>query len=333
MQNKLTLQDKFFITGSNGMVGRAIIRRLKEKGYGDKNIGGELLLPSRKELDLLNLNEVNNWFNQNSPTIVIHAAAKVGGILANSSQPADFLLENLKMQTNVIESAYRSGVKRFIFLGSSCIYPKHSKQPIKEEYLLTSPLEKTNESYAIAKIAGIKLCQALREQYEFDAISLMPTNLYGPHDNYHLNNSHVLASLIRKFHEAKRIGAEEVICWGTGKPLREFMHVDDLGDAVVFALERWDPKAKNAPLDNDGIPLTHLNVGTGSDISIKELAEMISSKVGFEGKISWDRNKPDGTPRKNLNINKFKELGWRSKIDLDQGITSTIEIYKSLSNQ
>ena len=332
MQNKLTLQDKIFITGSNGMAGRAIARQLKKYGYGDQNSGGKLLMPSRKDLDLLNLENLNKWFKKNSPTIVVHAAAKVGGILANSSQPADFLLENIKMQTNVIETAYRAGVKRFIFLGSSCIYPKYAEQPIKEEYLLKGSLEKTNESYAIAKIAGIKLCQALRDQYEFDAISLMPTNLYGPNDNYHPTDSHVLASLIRKFHEAKKTRAKEVICWGTGKPLREFMHVDDLGDAVVFALEKWDPKAKNAPLDSNGMPLTHLNVGTGKDVSIKELANMIAAKVGFKGNIIWDKDKPDGTPRKKLDVNKFKELGWASKIELDQGLTSTIETYKSLIN-
>ena len=332
MQNKLTLQDKILITGSNGMAGRAIVRQLKKHGYGDHNSDGKLFIPSRKDLDLLNFENLNKWFKKNTPTIVVHAAAKVGGILANSSQPADFLLENIKMQTNVIETAYRAGVKRFIFLGSSCIYPKYAEQPIKEEYLLKGSLEKTNEPYAIAKIAGIKLCQALRDQYEFDAVSLMPTNLYGPNDNYHPTNSHVLASLIRKFHEAKKTGAKEVICWGTGKPLREFMHVDDLGDAVVFALEKWDPKAKNAPLDSKGIPLTHLNVGTGKDVSIKELANMIAAKVGFKGNIFWDKDKPDGTPRKNLDVNKFKELGWTSKIELEQGLTSTIETYKSLIN-
>ena len=330
MQKKLTFQDKILVTGSKGMVGSSIARRLKKNGYGNKNHGGEIYLPTREELDLLNQTQIDDWLSKNSPTIVIHAAAKVGGIFANDSQPADFLLENLKMQTNIIESSYKKRVRRFIVLGSSCIYPKHAKQPIKEEYLLTSPLEQTNESYAIAKITGIKLCQALRAQYGFDAISLMPTNLYGPNDNYHPLNSHVLASLIRRFYEAKKKGIKSVTCWGTGRPLREFMHVDDLSDAVIFALERWDPNAKNAPLDNNGIPLTHLNVGTGKDISIKELADMISSKIGFQGEIHWDHNKPDGTPRKNLDIGKFKELGWVSKIDLEVGLSSTIEKYKSL---
>ena len=289
-------------------------------------------MPTRKELDLLDSQKVNNWFSKNSPTIVINAAAKVGGILANSTRPADFLLENLKIQTNIIEAAYKYNVKRFLFLGSSCIYPKFSKQPIKEESILSINLESTNECYAIAKIAGIKLCQALRKQYGFDAISLMPTNLYGQGDNYHKNDSHVMASLIRKFYEAKLYNHKEVICWGSGEPLREFMHVDDLGDAIVFALEKWDPDSKESPVDINNVPLNYLNVGTGKDISIKELAEIISKEFGFNGKIHWDKSKPDGTPKKQLSIERMVSLGWYPKIDLIEGIKMTIKDFIVSSN-
>ena len=289
-------------------------------------------LPKRKELDLLDSQQVNDWFNKNLPTIVIHAAAKVGGILANSSQPADFLLENLKIQTNVIEAAFKTNVKRFLFLGSSCIYPKFSEQPIKEEALLSSGLEQTNENYAIAKISGIKLCQALRKQYGFDAISLMPTNLYGPGDNYDKKNSHVMASLIRRFYEAKINKSSEVTCWGSGSPLRELMHVDDLADAVVFVLEKWDPDEKNSPIDNNGNPLNYLNVGTGKDVSIKELTKIISKEYGFNGNINWDRSKPDGTPKKVLNIERIRNLGWKPKISLMEGIKITIRDFTSSYN-
>ena len=332
MYKKLTIKDKIYISGANGMVGKAIARSLKKYGYGNSINEGSLLLPTRKELDLLDSQQVNDWFNKNLPTIVIHAAAKVGGILANSSRPADFLLENLKMQTNVIEAAYKTNVKRFLFLGSSCIYPKFSEQPIKEEALLTSDLEPTNESYAIAKIAGIKLCQAMRKQYGFDAISLMPTNLYGAGDNYNKKNSHVMASLIRRFYDAKINKSSEVTCWGSGSPLRELMHVDDLGDAVVFVLEKWDPDSKNSPIDDNGFPLNHLNVGTGKDISIKELTEIISKEYGFNGKINWDRSKPDGTPKKKLNIERIRNLGWEPKIGLIEGIKMTIKDFKSSKN-
>ena len=247
MIKKISLDDKFFVAGANGMVGSAVCRKLIEKGYGDHKLGGSLLMPSRQELNLLNLENVKNWFEFNKPNVVILAAAKVGGILANSIYPYDFLIENLKIQQNVIETAWLNGVKRFLFLGSSCIYPKYAKQPIKEEELLTGELEKTNECYAIAKISGIKLCESLRMQHDFDAISLMPTNLYGPKDNYDSQNSHVMAALIKKFCEAQNTNASQITCWGTGKPEREFMHVDDLAEACLFCLENWDPDDKNSP--------------------------------------------------------------------------------------
>ena len=330
MKNKINYKENIFISGASGMAGSAIVRSLRKSGYGNNSEGGNLLIPSHKELDLLNSEDLNNWFKKNAPSVVIHAAAKVGGILANSSQPADFLLENLRMQTNIIDAAFRSNVKRFLFLGSSCIYPKLAEQPISEESLLSSPLEPTNEWYAIAKIAGVKLCQSLRIQYGFDAICLMPANLYGTNDNYHEKNSHVMASLIRKFYEAKIRNKDQIFCWGSGLPLREFMHVDDLGDAVVFALEKWDPLAKNAPFDNQGVPLTYLNVGTGKDISIKELATLIAKEYKYSGKISWDISKPNGTPRKLLNIERFKKLGWSPKIKLITGIKMTISEYQKL---
>ena len=330
MKNKISLSDKIYISGANGMVGKAIVRSLKRHGYGNISNKGALLLPTRQELDLLDSQKVNDWFSKNSPTIVINAAAKVGGILANSTRPADFLLENLKIQTNIIEAAYKYNAKRFLFLGSSCIYPKFSEQPIKEEALLSSNLESTNECYAIAKIAGIKLCEALRKQYGFDAISLMPTNLYGQGDNYKKNDSHVMAALIRKFHEAKLYKHKEVICWGSGEPLREFMHVDDLGDAIVFALEKWDPDAKEAPVDSNNVPLNYLNVGTGKDISIKELSEIISKEFEFEGKIYWDKSKPDGTPQKKLDVSRINKLGWKHKIKLKDGIKRAIVNYEEI---
>ena len=239
MRNEINYQERIFIAGSTGMVGSAITRTLKEKGYGDPRKGGVLLTPKRAELNLLNISEVKDWFILNKPTVVILAAAKVGGIIANASYPFDFINENIKIQNNVIETSWLNGVKRLLFLGSSCIYPKFAKQPIEEESLLSGELERTNEPYAIAKIAGIKLCEALRNQYGFDSISLMPTNLYGPKDNYHSENSHVMASLIRKFSEAKLNKSPTVICWGSGTPEREFMHVDDLAEAMIFCLERW----------------------------------------------------------------------------------------------
>jgi len=327
MANKISLSDKIFIAGAKGMVGSAIKRKLVKSGYGDETKGGKILTPSRSELDLLDYSNLKKWFKLNKPEVVIIAAAKVGGIFANANNPMDFIFQNLKIQTNIIEESFLNNVKRLLFLGSSCIYPKFSRQPIKEEYLLTGSLEKTNEMYAIAKIAGIKLCESLRMQENFDAISLMPTNLYGPGDNYCLNNSHVLAAFIRRFYEAKLNNADTVTCWGSGSPLREFLHVDDLSDAVKFVLESWDPK-ENSFLDEANNDIFYLNVGTGKDITIKELAEKISRKINFEGKIIWDKSKPDGTPKKQLDISKLRELGWQSQINLNHGLDLTIKSFK-----
>ena len=326
---KISLDEKIFIAGSKGMAGSAILRSLKKYGYGSNLNGGKLLVPDRKELNLLDLDALKNWFSRNKPTVVVLAAAKVGGILANSESPADFLIENIKIQTNVIETAWKFGVKRLLFLGSSCIYPKFAKQPILEDSLLDGSLEFTNQWYAIAKISGLKLCEALRLQYGFDAISLMPTNLYGPGDNYHPTNSHVMASLIKKFCEASLNSTSIVHCWGSGSPLREFLHVNDLGEAVVFALENWDPNSKDAPLNNSGMPLTFLNVGTGKDISIKDLSAKIAKYAGFNGKVIWDSTMPDGTPKKQLDCQRINTLGWSAKINLEEGIKETVKNFKS----
>ena len=313
MAKLINQDDRFFVAGHRGMAGSAICRALQRSGYEN------LLMASRDELDLLDLQAVQHWFAQNKPTVVVLAAAKVGGIHANDTYPADFLLENLKIQNNVIETAWRSGVKRLLFLGSSCIYPKFAEQPIKEESLLTGALEPTNEWYAIAKIAGIKLCESLRKQYGFDAISLMPTNLYGPGDNYHPENSHVLPALIRRFYEAKESESECVTCWGTGSPMREFLHVDDLGDACVFTLENWKPSQEQ---------IQYLNVGTGIDLTIRELAEIIAEKIGFNGEILWDTSKPDGTPKKQLDVSRIHLLGWSSKTSLPVGIAHAIDDFQ-----
>jgi GDP-L-fucose synthase len=318
MEKLINQDDRFFVAGHRGMAGSAICRALQRSGYEN------LLTATRDELDLLDLHAVQQWFAENKPTVVVLAAAKVGGIHANDTYSADFLLENLKIQTNVIETAWRSGVKRLLFLGSSCIYPKFAEQPIKEESLLTGALEPTNEWYAIAKIAGIKLCESLRRQYGFDAISLMPTNLYGPGDNYHPENSHVLPALIRRFHEAKESGAESVACWGTGSPMREFLHVDDLGDACIFALEKWQPSSDE---------LQYLNVGTGIDLTIKELAESVADVIGFTGEIIWDTTKPDGTPKKQLDVSVMKRIGWSAAIDLKKGLSGTIHIFRNQFKQ
>ena len=333
MKRKISFADKFLVAGSNGMVGRSVCKLLQEKGYGKKEFGGDLFMPNRKDLNLLNHDEVNIWFESNKPTVVILAAAKVGGIFANSEFPYDFLMENLKIQNNVIEASWKNGIKRFLFLGSSCIYPKHAKQPIKEEYLMTNELEKTNECYAIAKISGIKLCESLRKQYGFDAISLMPTNLFGPGDNYHPLHSHVMASLIKKFSEATYYGRQTVTCWGTGNPLREFMHVKDLAEAIIFCLENWDPSDDYSPKDDYGNPLSFLNVGTGKDISIKDLVNKISKALNFNGEIIWDKSKPDGTPKKLLDVTRIKALGWSPKIDLDDGLKDTLKVFKENFNQ
>ena len=327
MQTFIHKEDRFFIAGHRGMAGSAICRALQRSGYNN------LLTASRDELDLLDAQAVQRWFFVNKPTVVVLAAAKVGGIQANDTYPADFLLENLKIQTNVIETAWRFGVKRLLFLGSSCIYPKFAEQPIKEEALLTGSLEPTNEWYAIAKIAGIKLCDSLRKQYGFDAISLMPTNLYGPGDNYHPVNSHVLPALIRRFHEATESGSEMVTCWGTGSPMREFLHVDDLGEACVFALEQWSALSDNAPKDQLDNPYGFMNVGTGLDITIGELSRLVANACSFKGVIIWDTSKPDGTPKKQLDVSIIKSLGWNAKIKLEDGIIATVNDFKkSLAN-
>ena len=314
----ITLSDRIFVAGHGGMAGSAICRALERAGY------CQLLTVSRSELDLLDGPAVESWFAQHRPTVVVLAAAKAGGIHANSTYPADFLLENIKIQTHVIETAWRSGVRRLLFLGSSCIYPKFAEQPIKEDALLTGALEPTNEWYAIAKIAGIKLCQALREQHSFDAISLMPTNLYGPGDNYHPTNSHVLPALIRRFHEAAESKADIVICWGSGTPLREFLHADDLGEACVFALERWSPRPRE---------LSYLNVGVGVDLSIRELAEAVACATGFTGTIHWDTTKPDGTPKKQLDVSCLNRLGWRARIPLAEGLERTVKLFREQLSQ
>jgi len=311
----ITSSDRFAIFGARGMAGSAISRALERSSYYQQ------LKPSRQDLDLLDPLAVQQWFAEEQPTVVVLAAAKVGGIHANVTYPADFLLQNLKIQTNVIETAWRSGVRRLLFLGSSCIYPKFADQPIKEEALLTGALEPTNEWYAIAKIAGIKLCDALRQQHGFDAISLMPTNLYGPGDHYHPMNSHVLPALIRRFHEATKCNAPSVTCWGSGTPKREFLHVDDLGEACVFALKYWKP------VENG---LTYLNVGTGFDLTIRELAEAVASATGFTGTIKWDTNKPDGTPKKQLDVSAFSKLGWKAKTSLADGLASTVALFQEL---
>ena len=313
--------DLIYVAGHNGMVGKAITRFLKNNSY--KN----LLLPNRKDLDLLNTIEVENWFYEKKPEVVILAAAKVGGIEANNNYPADFILENIKIQTNIIENSWKSGVKRFLFLGSSCIYPKFAPQPLKEEYLLTGQLEPTNEPYAIAKIAGIKLCSALKKQYGFDAISLMPTNLYGPGDNYNLNNSHVMPALIKKFYDAKINKKSEVYCWGTGAPKREFLYVDDLAEASIFILENISSESN--PNNKYSLNLDSLiNVGTGLDISIKDLAEMIAKELNYKGNIKWETSKPDGTPRKLLDVSQLKKLGWKAKTSLKKGIKLTIKNFE-----
>jgi len=317
-QPLISPSDRIFVAGHRGMAGGAIGRALQRGGY------GQILTASRSELDLLDGAAVERWFAQHQPSVVVLAAAKVGGIHANATYPADFLLENLKIQTHVIETAWRTGVRRLLFLGSSCIYPKFAEQPIREEALLTRALEPTNAWYAIAKITGIKLCAALRQQHGFDAISLMPTNLYGPGDNYHPTNSHVLPALIRRFHEAAERGDASVTCWGTGTPLREFLHVDDLGEACVFALEQWQPAVDQ---------LQHLNVGTGVDLTIRELAEAVAEATGFRGTITWDASKPDGTPKKQLDVGRLAALGWRARIPLREGLRDTVRLFREQLDQ
>ncbi len=302
---------RVFVAGHKGLVGSAICRRLQSDGV-------EAIVAARSELDLTDQNAVDSWFEQHTIDQVYLAAAKVGGIHANDTYPAEFLRDNLAIQTNVVHAAWKHGVKKLLFLGSSCIYPKLAPQPMSEDSLLTGPLEPTNEWYAIAKIAGIKMCQAYRKQYGFDAISVMPTNLYGPGDNFDLENSHVLPALLRKFHEAKASGAEAVAIWGSGEPRREFLHVDDLADACVFLMNNYS----SADI---------VNVGWGKDISIAELAQLIRSVVGFEGQLEFDPSKPDGTPRKLLDTARMTGLGWQPTISLDDGIANTYEWYRQQS--
>ena len=311
-------ENKIFIAGHRGMVGSAISRNLKNNGYIN------LLTAKRSELDLTETSSVKKWYEINNPDVVVIAAAKVGGILANSNFPAEFLLDNLKIQNNLIEGAFENGVSRLLFLGSSCIYPKFASQPIKEESLLSDSLESTNQWYAIAKIAGIKLCEALSIQYGFDAISLMPTNLYGPGDYYHPEESHVIPALISKFDNAVQNNLEKVVCWGSGSPYREFLYVDDFADACRFVLENWRPLKKE---------IKFLNVGTGYDMKIKKIAKIISEKCGFYGEIEWDSSKPDGTPKKQLDISKIVRLGWKPKTSLDEGLNLTIKNYRYLKNK
>ena len=328
MTNLIEKGNSFYVAGHNGMVGKAIIKELLKKGYCDRKYGGKLIKATRNELDLTCFKDVSEWFRKNKPDIVIVAAAKVGGIYANYTYPYEFISENLKIAQNIIEAAWKNETKRLLFLGSSCIYPKSSKCPIREEDLLSSNLEKTNESYAIAKIAGIKLCEAIRKQYGFDTISLMPTNLYGPGDNYHSEESHVIASLLKKFIVAKRNNLKEVVCWGTGNPLREFLHVDDLASSCIYVLEKWNPSDANAPKDTYGENLLYLNVGSGEEISIKDLAKKIADLIEYKGDILWDNRKPDGTPRKILNCKKLERLGWKSTISLEEGILKTFESFE-----
>jgi GDP-L-fucose synthase len=303
--------DRIFVAGHKGLVGSAIVRNLQQKGYNN------LILKTRKDLDLINQKKVNEFFERERPDYVFLAAAKVGGIGANSTYPADFIYENLMIESNIIHAAYRYKVRKLLFLGSSCIYPKTCPQPIKEEYLLTGPLEPTNEAYAIAKIAGLKMCQFYNQQYGTNFISVMPTNLYGPNDNFDLETSHVLPALIRKFHEAKIRGDSEVVLWGDGTPLREFMYVDDLADACIFLMEEYNGQE-------------WINIGTGQEITIKKLAELVSCVISYKGNIKWDKEKPNGTPRKLLDINRLNKMGWKNKIDLQTGIKMTYDWYKSI---
>jgi GDP-L-fucose synthase len=304
--------SKIYVAGHRGLVGSAIVRTLQKQGFQN------LVLKTRSELDLLHTASVKKFFENEKPEYVFLAAAKVGGILANDTYSADFIHQNLEIQNNVIHYSHVSKVKKLLFLGSSCIYPKKAKQPLKEEYLLTGLLEETNEAYAIAKIAGIKMCEFYRKQYGCHFISVMPTNMYGPGDNYDLQNSHVFPALIRKFHEAKINNAPFVEIWGSGKPKREFLYSDDLGEACVFLMQNYD----NPEL---------INIGTGTDLTIKELALLIKKEIGFEGGLKFDRSKPDGTPQKLLDISKIKKLGWKAKVSLEEGIQLAYEDFKKKS--
>lgn len=312
--NTLNASSKIYVAGHHGMVGSALVRRLLAAGFPN------LILRTRQELDLTEQVAVDAFFANERPDHVFLAAAKVGGIHANNTYPAEFIRDNLAIQTNVIHSAWRHGTKKLLFLGSSCIYPRDCPQPIKEDYLLTGPLEPTNEAYAIAKIAGIKMCQAYQRQYGFNAICAMPTNLYGPGDNYHPENSHVVPALIRRFHEAKTAHTPEVTVWGSGKTLREFMHIDDLADALLILMRRYN---------DTGI----INVGSGEEVSISMLAQLIAGTVGYEGAIRFDASKPEGTPRKLLDSSRLANLGWHSRISLQQGLRLTCNVYSGMRRQ
>lgn len=306
--------SKIYIAGHRGLVGSAILRALENQGYTN------ILTRTSKELDLTDQQAVGVFFEEEQPEFVFLAAAKVGGIVANSTTPADFIRINLQIQTNIIENSRKTGVKKLLFLGSSCIYPKMSPQPIREEYLLTGPLEPTNDAYAVAKIAGIQMCKAYNKQYGTNYISVMPTNLYGPNDTYDLENSHVLPALIRRFHEAKMENKPSVTAWGTGSPRREFLHVDDLADACIFLMQKYD---------NSEI----INVGTGTDVTIKELTELVARIVDYTGTVEWDTSKPDGTPRKLLDVSKLHTLGWRHATVFKEGVTETYKFYISTLQQ
>jgi GDP-L-fucose synthase len=318
----MNLKDKIYVAGHNGMVGSAIVRKLREKDF------VSIITRSSSELDITNQKNVHNFLQEEKPDYVVIAAAKVGGIHANDSYPAEFIYQNLMIEANLIHGSYLAGVNNLLFLGSSCIYPKESLQPIKEEYLLSGYLESTNEPYAIAKIAGIKLCESYNRQYGCDYRSVMPTNLYGPGDNYNLENSHVIPALIRKFHEAKSSNALKVTIWGSGTPRREFLYVDDMATACihVMSLNKATYQRETKPM------LSHINVGTGQDLTIKKLAETISKVIGFKGKIEFDITKPDGTKRKLMNSIRLNKLGWHPKIDLEQGLKKTYKHYCSVNN-
>lgn len=317
----MDVDAKIYVAGHLGLVGGGIWRALERHGY--TNLIGR----SIDEVDLINQQSVEDFFAAEKPEYVVLVAAKVGGIVANSTYRAQFLYENLMIEANVIHSAYKHGVKKLLFLGSSCIYPKLAPQPMKEEHLLTGPLESTNEPYAIAKIAGIRLCDAYNRQYETNFISAMPTNMYGPGDNYHPENSHVLPAFIRRFHEAKEQGLEKVTCWGSGSPLREFLYSDDLAEACVFLLENaaYEDMAFE---DDSGTVQSHINVGSGKEVSIKELAETVKKVVGFEGKIEWDTSKPDGTPRKLMDSSRLLSMGWSPQIAFREGISRAYDDFK-----
>jgi GDP-L-fucose synthase len=313
----MNLNDKIYIAGHRGLVGSAIVRQLEERGFTN------LLMRTHKELDITSQIQVQSFFQQEKPDYVILAAAKVGGIHANNTYPADFIYQNMMIEANIINSAYEHKVKRLLFLGSTCIYPKAAEQPMREDVLLTGVLEPTNEPYALAKIAGIKLCESYNRQYSTDFRSVMPTNLYGINDNFHPENSHVIPALMRRFHEAKINNNAEVIVWGTGKAMREFLYVDDMAQASLFVLELDEEtyKANTQPM------LSHINVGTGKDVTIREMAETMKQVVGFKGELTFDTTKPDGSPRKLIDVSRLSNMGWKYSIDLEEGLKKTYKWY------